>query len=265
MRPALAAALAGGAAAVLLATSVLLSDGSSDDRLTWIGPGGCLFGGGEPGRSESSGDGSECRRSRGAAGSFSPCRRGSWSGTASRCCGRSSPIAAGTYFNRGFVYLALALVGVFVGSYVRGAVVLLAGTLAVVFAAAVGLGATRESGARPGCLRRAGRAAEHADRVLERACAADRHGAAAGALACSPARASPGASGWCDRVPLRRGDRAPAHVLARGDRCGCPRGGSLVLARVAEAGGRRSTRAGRAGRDWRRALGFLPAGAGERS
>jgi hypothetical protein len=138
MRPALAAVLAGGAAAVLLAASVLLSDGSSDDRLAWIGAGAVLAAGaGVVGVLW------------GRLGMPALSRRGwiflsllaafvVWNGIS--VLWSIEPDRSWNYFNRGLVYLGLALVGVFVGSYVRGAVVLLAGALAVVFAAAVGWG-----------------------------------------------------------------------------------------------------------------------------
>ena len=90
------------------------------------------------------------------------------------------------YFNRGLVYLALAVIGLWLGPYVREWAYVLAG----VAGAAARVGAAREGdpGAR---LVGAHRAPELADRLLERARPALRDGRAARALAGRAAGARP--------------------------------------------------------------------------
>ena len=136
MRPALAAALAGGAAAVLLAASVLLSDGSSDDRLTWIGAGAVLAAGAGVVAVLWGRLGVPTLTRRAVAFLVLLAAFVTWNGIS--VLWSIEPDRSWSYFNRGLVYLAFALAGVLFGSYVRRAVLVLAGTLAVVFAAALG-------------------------------------------------------------------------------------------------------------------------------
>ena len=136
MRPALAAPLAGGAAAGLLGASVLLGDGSSDGPVAWIGIVAALV----------AGAGATAallgllpvpELSRWALAFFVLLTAFiAWNGIS--VLWSSEPDRTWDYFNRGLVYLLLAVVGVFAGSYVRRAVLLTAGVLSAVLAFAVG-------------------------------------------------------------------------------------------------------------------------------
>src|SRR4029077_9841674 len=84
------------------------------------------------------------------------------------------------------------------------------------------------------------RAAELADRLLERARAAVRDGAAPGALACGTSRASALVAFGRRRLPLRADRRAADDLLARRRARGRRVGGALDRARLAadrEGGG----------------------------
>ena len=136
MPPALAAPLAGGAAASLLAASVLAGDGSSDDRVAWIGTGAVLV---------AAAAATLVLLGRIAVPALSRSAVAflvlfaafvTWNGVS--VLWSSEPDRTWSYFNRGLVYLAVALAGVVAGSYLRRAPELVAGALAVVLAAALG-------------------------------------------------------------------------------------------------------------------------------
>lgn len=135
MRPALAASV-GAAAAALLAASVLLGDGSSDDRVTWIGTAAVLAGAaavvavlwgrlGVPGLTR-------------AGWAFVALLTAfvAWNGFS--VLWSIEPDRTWNYFNRGLVYVAFAIVGLFVGSYGRRVWPWVAGTLAAVSTVVVG-------------------------------------------------------------------------------------------------------------------------------
>ena len=187
-----AARLLLGAGGTLVAVSALFSYGSSSGRLVWIGVAalsvatavavGALAGLPRPTFS---------REAVVALGFFAAFV--AWNGVS--VIWSIEGDRSWAYFNRGLVYLALAVVGLWLGPYVREWAYVLAGVLAL----PLGLGAAREGdpGAR---LVGAHRAAELADRLLERARPALRDGRAARALAGREAGARPLAArrpAWC--------------------------------------------------------------------
>ena len=239
-----AARLLLGAGGTLAAVSALFSAGSSGGRLVWIGVAalavatavvvGALAGLPRP---------SFSREAVVALGFFAAFV--AWNGVS--VIWSIEGDRSWAYFNRGLVYLAFAVVGLWLGPWVRR-VGVRAGRRA---RAAARLGAAREgdSGAR---LVRARGAAELADRVLERARPAVRDGAAArpvaGGAAGAPALAARGRRG----LRLRAGRRAAADLFARRRARGGGGRGAVARARLA-AGGERG---GAAARRRRRASGL---------
>ena len=195
------------------------------------------------------------------------------------------------YLNGGLVYLAFALVGLGIGVYAPRAIERWAYVLAGLVAVVLGWGAAREGGAVMGRLG-ADRAAQLADRVLERARAPAGISAAPRALARRAARAPSLAAGRRRGVRLRARCRAAVDLLAwrrsrcadRGRSCGSwsaaprvegaavsaarrrgrhRRCGLGVLAARARGGSPRRTRC--AARDGRWFAGRVSAGRGSRS
>ena len=245
-----------GAGGLLVAVSALFSSGSSNGRLVWIGL-AALVVAAAVGAWAFLGLPRPALAREAVAALLLLTAFVTWNGIS--VLWSIEPDRSWDYLNRGLVYLALALVGIAVGSFLPRAAYVWAYVLAA--ALALPLGWALLAKAFPGDRVRVGedRPAERARRLLERARLALRDGAAARALAVGTARARALAAGTRSRLRLRAGRRADADLLAR--RCARRRGRRRPLdrARAAARRERGGAAAGRRGRARRRGLGVLPA------